>query len=187
MQFWLFGLFLSHDISKTIRPNLLQIFKCCSPGTFTEPNIECFLFLFFFEFNFFFVSQLSENFDLFLKKSVKFDYFAKYWRYVQKGNLRFCKNLLFNIYESFRIIQLTVSAVSCDKWNTRKHAFCGTAGPRGPARIFFVLSISPIFYMWLYKIILVTLRSLSREFFLGGGTPLSQTRKKQIYLPCLIH
>ena len=132
MQFWLFCLFLKHDISKTIRQNLLK-FLYVVVRVLLQNLSESF-FCFFLNSIFFFVRQLSKKFDIFLKKSVKFDYFAKYWRYVQKGNVRFCKNLLFSTCESFRIIQLTVLAVSCDKWNTRKHAFCGTAGPRGAFR-----------------------------------------------------
>ena len=134
MQFWLFCLFLSHDITKIILPNLLKFSYVVGRVLLQNLSESFYSSLFFFKIKFFFVSQLSENFDLFLKKSVKFDYFAKYWRYVQKGNVRFCKNLLFSTCESFRIIQLTVLAVSCDKWNTRKHAFCGTAGPRGTLR-----------------------------------------------------
>ena len=143
MQFWLFCLFLSHDISKTIRPNLLK-FLYVVVRVLLQNLSESFFF-FFSNSIFFFVRQLSKKFDLFLKKSVKFDYFAKYWRYVQKGNVRFCKNLLFSICESFRIIQLTVLAVSCDKWNTRKHAFCGTAGPRGALRKKFFCQDPPFF------------------------------------------
>ena len=143
MQFWLFCLFLSHDISKTIRPNLLK-FLYVVVRLLLQNLLESF-FVFFSNSIFFFVRQLSKKFDLFLKKSVKFDYFAKYWRYVQKRNDRFCKNLLFIICESFRIIQLTVLAISCDKWNTRKHAFCGTAGPRGALRIFFFCQYPPFF------------------------------------------
>ena len=144
MQFWLFCLFLSHDITKIILSNLLNFSYVVGRVLLQNLSESFYSSLFFFKIKFF-LSQLSENFDIFLKKSVKFDYFEKYWRYFQKGNVRFCKNLLFSICENFRIIQLTVLAVSCDKWNIRKHAFCGTAGPRGALWKYFFCQYPPFF------------------------------------------
>ena len=81
--------------------------------------------------------------------------------------------MMFCTCENFRFIRQTVLAKSLCKNYTLKRVFLKTGVPRDGLRRKKIKPKSPIFYRWLYENILVTINSLPREFFFGGGYPLN--------------